>query len=153
MIQPIVKDQLCFALYQAQKEFNRLYSKILAPFELTYPQYLTLIALYEKDHLSVSELGEILSLDSGTLTPLIKRLEAREYVMRTRDFHDERRVLISLTPKAKEVKEDLLQTVGHCLSDLTSDETYYFSLMQQLQTLTQTLGGLNHEENLRNKSN
>lgn len=109
--------------------------------------------MYEKDHLSVSELGEILSLDSGTLTPLIKRLEAREYVMRTRDFNDERRVLISLTPKAKEVKEDLLQTVGHCLSDLTSDETYYFSLMQQLQTLTQTLGGLNHEENLRNKSN
>ena len=153
MIQPIVKDQLCFALYQAQKEFNRLYSKILAPFDLTYPQYLTLLALYEKDHLSVSELGEILSLDSGTLTPLIKRLEAREYVMRTRDFNDERRVLISLTPKAKEVKEDLLQTVGHYLSDLTSDETYYFSLMQQLQTLTQTLGGLNHEENLRNKSN
>ncbi|EOT39608.1 MarR family winged helix-turn-helix transcriptional regulator [Enterococcus columbae] len=148
MIQPTIDNQLCFALYRANKTFNRLYNKVLAPFDLTYPQYLTLLALWEEDHQTVSQLGERLALDSGTLTPLIKRLEQRDYVLRSRAKDDERRVIISLTAKAKKLKPTILDTVCNCLSVLTADEANYFSLLQQLNQLSQTLGGMQDEKNV-----
>ena len=90
--------QLCFPLYAATRAVTRRYGELLAEVQLTYPQYLTLLALWESDeHLSVGALGDRLRLDSGTLTPLLKRLESAGLVVRRRDSKDERRVLIELT--------------------------------------------------------
>ena len=89
--------QLCFALYSSSIAMTRVYQSLLAPLNLTYPQYLAMLALWETDGLSVGDLGRRLSLDSGTLTPLLKRLEQAGWVTRTRDAADERRVLVTLT--------------------------------------------------------
>ena len=91
-------NQLCFALYRASRAVIRAYGPALSALELTYPQYLALLALWERDApLSVRQLGDQLALDSGTLTPLLKRLEARGLLQRERDKVDERRTLITLT--------------------------------------------------------
>ncbi|MGE3364162.1 MAG: MarR family winged helix-turn-helix transcriptional regulator [Rhizobiaceae bacterium] len=96
---PLRLDQhICFALYSASAMLTRLYRPLLEPLNLTYPQYLAMLVLWEKCPRTVGELGEALRLDSATLTPLIKRLEAAGYVTRRRDPADERRVLIAPTP-------------------------------------------------------
>src|SRR5947207_4811577 len=84
-------NQLCFALYSASLAMTKVYKPLLAPLGLTYPQYLVMLALWEHDGQSVSELGHKLALDSGTLTPLLKRLEAQGQLSRERDVEDERR--------------------------------------------------------------
>ncbi|MDE2146222.1 MAG: MarR family transcriptional regulator [Burkholderiales bacterium] len=93
--------QLCFALYSASLAMTKLYKPLLSPLGLTYPQYLAMLALWEADGLTVSQLGERLSLDSGTLTPLLKRLEALGLVQRLRDAADERRVLLRLSGRGR----------------------------------------------------
>ncbi len=98
-------NQLCFALYVASKEVIKLYRPLLEPLGLTYTAYITLLALWEKDGQSVKELGERLYLDSGTLTPVLKRLEEEGYVERIRDKEDERVVKVFLTEKGKNLKE------------------------------------------------
>ena len=90
-------NQLCFAVYAAAHAFGRAYRTLLGQHELTYPQYLVLLVLWEEDGLTVKEIGDRLFLDSGTLTPLLKRLEASGRVRRTRDRTDERQVSILLT--------------------------------------------------------
>ncbi|WP_336853675.1 MarR family transcriptional regulator [Sinomonas albida] len=100
--------QLCFPLYAAARSVSRVYAELLADVGLTYPQYLTMLALWSADGaLSVGELGERLRLDSGTLTPLLKRLEAAGYLERRRDPGDERRVLASLTPAGESLQESV----------------------------------------------
>ncbi|MBN8489409.1 MAG: MarR family transcriptional regulator, partial [Burkholderiales bacterium] len=89
--------QLCHAIYAASLTMTKLYKPLLAPLGLTYPQYLVMLALWEADDCSVGELGQRLGLDSGTLTPLLKRLEAAGRVQRLRDAADERRVRLRLT--------------------------------------------------------
>jgi len=96
--------QLCFALYSASLAMTKLYKPLLAPLGLTYPQYLVLLVLWEGDGVTVSQLGERLALDSGTLTPLLKRLEAQALVQRLRDAGDERRVLLRLTAAGRALK-------------------------------------------------
>src|SRR5512141_147840 len=93
-----LEDQLCFALYNASRALTRAYAPLLAPLGVTYPQYLVLLVLWERDGLPVKELGERLTLDSGTLTPLLKRLEHQGLVERRRGEDDERIVRIHLTP-------------------------------------------------------
>src|SRR3954463_1874064 len=93
----LLDNQLCFALYSASLAMTKLYKPLLDELGLTYPQYLVMLVLWEGDGRTVSELGERLSLDSGTLTPLLKRLEAAQLVSRIRDTEDERRVHIMLT--------------------------------------------------------
>lgn len=90
-------DQLCFALYAASRAFTRAYQPLLGPLGLTYPQYLVLLVLWDEDGPSVRELGDRLGLDSGTLTPLLKRMEEAGLVARTRDPEDERVVRVTLT--------------------------------------------------------
>lgn len=90
--------QLCFALYSASLAMTKLYKPLLEGLGLTYPQYLVLLVLWERDDLMVSELGERLFLDSGTLTPLLKRMEAAGWLQRQRDAADERRVRVTLSP-------------------------------------------------------
>src|SRR5665647_76946 len=97
-------NQLCFALYSASLAMTKLYQPLLADLGLTYPQYLAMLVLWERDGLMVSELGERLFLDSGTLTPLLKRLEAAGLIARTRDVEDERRVHITLTAAGRKLK-------------------------------------------------
>ena len=96
--------QLCFALYSASLAMTKLYKPLLAPLGLSYPQYLVLLVLWEGDGIAVSQLGERLALDSGTLTPLLKRMEAQGLVQRLRDAADERRVLLRLTAAGRALK-------------------------------------------------
>lgn len=97
--------QLCFALYSASLAMTKLYKPLLTPLGLTYPQYLVMMVLWEHQDLTVNDLGKHLQLDSGTLTPLLKRLEAAGLVQRQRDHDDERRVRITLTPEGILLKD------------------------------------------------
>ncbi len=99
-----LSDQLCFVTYSAAHAFNRVYKPLLDPLGLTYPQYLVLLVLWEGDNITVKEIGQRLFLDSGTLTPLLKRLEAAGIVERTRDVQDERQVRITLTQKGRDLQ-------------------------------------------------
>lgn len=94
---PKIDQMLCFAVYSAGHAFTRFYKPRLDALDLTYPQYLVLLVLWEKDDITVKGLGDRLFLDSGTITPLVKRLEARGLVARRRDEDDERQVRITLT--------------------------------------------------------
>ncbi|MEK1929902.1 MAG: MarR family transcriptional regulator [Pararhizobium sp.] len=99
-------QQLCFAVYSVAHAFNRTYKPLLDRFGLTYPQYLVLLALWQDDNRTVKGIGEELGLDSGTLSPLLKRLEAAGFVSRTRDKGDERQVIVALTEKGVALKAD-----------------------------------------------
>jgi DNA-binding MarR family transcriptional regulator len=98
-------NQICFAVYSAAHAFNRVYKPLLDKLGLTYPQYLVMLVLWERDGVPVKDIGERLFLDSGTLTPLLKRMEAVDLVKRTRSTEDERQVLIALTPKGEALRE------------------------------------------------
>lgn len=127
--------QLCFALYSSSLAMTRLYKPLLEPLGLTYPQYLVLLALWERDGLAVNELGERLFLDSGTLTPLLKRMEAAGWLQRSRDAADERRVIVTLTPEGRALRRRA-QAVPKALAEIagcTADEL--ISLTERLQQL------------------
>ena len=98
-------NQICFAVYSASHAFNRVYKPLLDILGLTYPQYLVMLVLWERDGVPLKEIGERLHLDSGTLTPLLKRLEQAGLVRRTRSTEDERQVLIGLTAQGNGLKE------------------------------------------------
>lgn len=101
----LLDHQLCFALYSSSLAMTKLYQPLLRELGLTYPQYLVMLVLWETETLSVSELGNRLALDSGTLTPLLKRLAATGLVTRTRDVADERRVLVSVTDAGRALRQ------------------------------------------------
>ncbi|RZL01920.1 MAG: MarR family transcriptional regulator [Rubrivivax sp.] len=132
--------QLCFALYSASLAMTKLYKPLLAPLGLTYPQYLVMMVLWEHQDLTVNELGQRLQLDSGTLTPLLKRLETAGLVLRQRDQEDERRVRITLTPAGTALKDQaqaVPKAIG-CQVDMTNQE-----LMSLRATLTELRERLN----------
>lgn len=137
---PLLLDrQVCFPLYAASNLLTRLYRPVLEPLGLTYPQYLVMLVLWEQDGITVSELGERLYLDSGTLTPLLKRLEASGHIRRTRDVQDERRVRIALTPQGLGLR-DQAERIPHCVlesSQCTLPELV--ALTSQLKTLRERL--------------
>ncbi len=101
----MLDNQICFAVYSTAHAFNRVYKPLLHKLGLTYPQYLVMLALWERDGVPVKDIGERLFLDSGTLTPLLKRLEAASLVKRSRSTEDERLVLIALTQQGQALKE------------------------------------------------
>ena len=101
----LLGNQLCFAVYSTAHAFTRFYKPLLGRLGLTYPQYLVMLVLWERDGVPVKDIGERLFLDSGTLTPLLKRLEAAGLLKRTRSSEDERQVLIALTPQGHALKE------------------------------------------------
>src|SRR4051812_6471437 len=127
--------QLCFALYSANLAMGKLYRQLLAKLDLTYPQYLAMLVLWERDGITVSELGERLFLDSATLTPLLKRLQAAGLVERTRSTRDERQVLVTLTTQGRELREKAggVPEDVFCATGCDVDELQ--SLMQQLESL------------------
>ncbi|MEP6720618.1 MAG: MarR family transcriptional regulator [Variovorax sp.] len=128
-------NQLCFAVYSASLAMTRLYKPLLEKLNLTYPQYLVMLALWERDGLMVSELGTQLSLDSGTLTPLLKRLETNGLVSRLRDVADERRVHITLTPAGRKLKAQAASVPGCLLAASQCSISELRGLTRQLQAL------------------
>ncbi|MBE8565930.1 MarR family winged helix-turn-helix transcriptional regulator [Vibrio splendidus] len=117
-------NQVCFALYSASNAMSRAYQPLLKALDLTYLQYIVMMVLWEEKEINVKALGAKTHLDSGTLTPLLKRLEVKGYVLRTRSIEDERVRVITLTPAGVELKEQA-QTVPVemlCLSKMNEDE-------------------------------
>lgn len=113
---PGLDSLLCFAVYSTEHAFTRVYRRPLEAIGLTYPQYLVMVALWEQEGATVGRLGEKLSLDTNTLTPLLKRLEATGLVTRRRSQEDERRVLIALTEEGRALREKTAD-VMHCIAD------------------------------------
>lgn len=113
-----LKNQLCFPLYACSKEVVRLYKPFLDEIDLTYTQYITMMVMWERKEINVKELGECLYLDSGTLTPVLKKLEAKGYITRNHSKIDERSVMILLTIEGEKLKDKALtvpERVGQCL--------------------------------------
>ncbi|MBD3679964.1 MAG: MarR family transcriptional regulator [Rhodobacteraceae bacterium] len=110
---------LCFALYSASHAMNRVYRPLLEPLGLTYPQYLVMAALWDEDEKTVKTLGSLVDLDSGTLTPLVKRLEASGLVQRDRNPQDEREVIVSLTDKGRAMQADATH-IPQCILEATT---------------------------------
>lgn len=128
-------NQLCFAIYDVSSQFTKLYAKVLHPFGITYPQYLVLLALWEKDGLTVKDLGERLDLGTGTLTPMIKRMEANGWVKKERATTDERKVSILLQPKALEQKAAINHEIAKEVISCNIELTEYEQLLRQLKQL------------------
>jgi DNA-binding MarR family transcriptional regulator len=133
-------QQLCFALYAASLAMTRAYKPLLAPLGLTYPQYLAMLVLWQGDGISVSQLGERLTLDSGTLTPLLKRLEALGLVQRRRDSLDERRVLLKLSSAGLALRQQALAVPQAIACATACDLAQISALAAQLTGLRRQLG-------------
>jgi len=118
---PRLDSQLCFALYVCSKELIRSYKPFLDPCGLTYTGYITMLALWEKDDLSVKDLGQRLTLDSGTLTPLLKKLEAQGYVCRTRGRSDQRTVMVRVTPRGQRLRRKAAQIPSRLFASTNID--------------------------------
>lgn len=119
-----LKNQLCFPLYACSKEVVRKYHPYLEQIGLTYTQYIVMMVLWEKQEATVKELGDELYLDSGTLTPLLKKMETQGFLLRTRSAVDERSVIVSLTKKGYQLRDqavDIPGKVGSCIP-LSEDE-------------------------------
>ncbi len=134
-----LKNQICFPLYALSKEITKLYRPLLEQLDMTYPQYLVMMVLWEDDGLTVSEVGEKLLLDSGTLTPLLKRLENKSFINRKRKKEDERVVELFLTDKGKSLKQKACSIPAEMLQkiDVKNDD-----LLQLKSLLDDILGKL-----------
>lgn len=132
-------NQLCFALYSASLAMTKLYKPLLDELGLTYPQYLVMLVLWEGDGLAVSELGRRLSLDSGTLTPLLKRLEAAGLVSRLRAVDDERRVHIHLSAAGRRLKARAAKVPACILAATQCPLPEVVRLTQELHRLRERL--------------
>ena len=135
----LLDNQLCFALYSTSLAMTKLYKPLLDGLGLTYPQYLAMLVLWEQDGLTVSELGERLYLDSGTLTPLLKRLEAAGLIARLRAVEDERRVHLTLTAAGRRLRSRAAKIPGCILDASQCSISELVSLTKQVQALRQRL--------------
>ncbi len=138
-IEKVLEDQLCFLLYASSREMTKKYKPLLDKLEVTYPQYLVLLLLWEQDTLTVKKLGELLALDSGTLTPMLKRMEQNGLIVRERSTEDERSVMIKLTEKGLGLQEEAC-FIPDRISAMSGEdkkvvEDLKASLLQLLKTL------------------
>jgi DNA-binding MarR family transcriptional regulator len=132
-------NQFCFALYSASLALTKTYKPHLEKLGLTYPQYLVMLVLWEQDRLPVKSIGERLFLDSGTLTPLLKRLEAASFIQRNRDPSDERQVVITLTREGRALKRKATEIPRHIMSASGQPQSTLVSLRAQLSTIRNEL--------------
>lgn len=130
-----LENQICFAIYACSRELTKLYRPLLQELGLTYTQYVTMLALWEQDQVTVSTLGAKLYLDSGTLTPLLKKLEAAGLITRTRDKNDERNVVIALTEQGKQLREQAVDIPEKLLCQLDASPEEGTLLLTQMQEL------------------
>jgi MarR family transcriptional regulator, organic hydroperoxide resistance regulator len=135
----LLGNQVCFAVYSTAHAFNRFYKPLLDRLGLTYPQYLVMLVLWEEDGLPVKEIGERLFLDSGTLTPLLKRMQTAGLVRRTRSTEDERQVIVALTAQGEALKEkarslplSILSASECSVAELTALKSEIVSLRDRL---------------------
>lgn len=131
--------QVCFPLYAATNLLQRVYRPVLAPLGLTYSQYLVMLVLWEREPASVGDLGERLHLDSGTLTPLLKRMEQAGFIARRRDPQDERRVLITLTPHGRTLRRPALDVPPTLARQLDLDPASVADLRSSVQAMVRVL--------------
>jgi DNA-binding MarR family transcriptional regulator len=131
----MLDNQLCFALYSTSLAMTKLYKPLLETLGLTYPQYLVMLVLWERDGLTVSALGERLYLDSGTLTPLLKRIEAAGWLVRQRSQEDERRVEVRLTEAGRTLKAQAASIPGCVVEATGCPIADLMALTQQVQAL------------------
>ncbi|MCQ6562000.1 MarR family winged helix-turn-helix transcriptional regulator [Paenibacillus mendelii] len=129
-------NQLCFALYACAREVTKLYRPLLDELGLTYTQYVTMLVLWEKDDIAVKTLGERLHLDSGTLTPLLKKLEASDLIRRERDREDERSVIVRLTEQGQSLRERASGIPSQVFQQTKLSPEQIASLREQLHELT-----------------
>ena len=130
-----LNNQLCFPLYAAARNVTSLYTPLLKPLGLTYTQYITLLVLWEKDGVSVSEIGSKLMLDNGTLSPMLKKMEQSGYIERNRSKDDDRVVIITLTQKGRELQEqakDIPEKVGSCIDLPIEKARVLYDLLYEL---------------------
>lgn len=138
-----LEKQLCFAVYETSSEFNKLYTSVLQPFGLTYPQYLVLLALWEKDGVTLKELGSKLNLGTGTLTPMITRMSDNDWLRKERSKTDERKVYIYIQPKAIQEQQEITQKVKEEILSCHIELREYEQLMEQLKKLHNKLKNRN----------
>ncbi|WP_326567756.1 MarR family transcriptional regulator [Amycolatopsis rhabdoformis] len=135
----LLDDQLCFGLYSASRAVTSLYRALLEPLDLTYPQYLVMLALWERDAQQVKELGAALNLDSGTLSPLLKRLEKAGLVTRERQADDERSVRITLTEQGEALRAKAERIPPHIGRALGFDVETIGRLRVSMDQLTESV--------------
>lgn len=129
-----LENQLCFPLYVCSKEIVRRYKPFLDEIDLTYTQYITMMALWEKKQVNVKELGYMLFLDSGTLTPLLKKMEEKGLLTRNRSKEDERNLIVEITAKGEELKKrakDIPAKIGSCLSMSPEDAGKLYEILHR----------------------
>ncbi|MGG1676744.1 MarR family winged helix-turn-helix transcriptional regulator [Neobacillus sp. NRS-1170] len=132
-------NQLCFSIYACSREITRLYRPILDKLELTYPQFLSLTVLWEHERLTVKDIGEHLYLDSGTLTPMLKRMEAMGLLSRVRASDDERKVFVELTEKGIQLREKALELPEECIPHFGLGKEEYKDLLFKMNQLIENL--------------
>ncbi|QQZ60353.1 MarR family transcriptional regulator [Paenibacillus sonchi] len=131
----LLENQLCFTIYACSREFTKLYQPHLDKIGLTYSQYLVMLVLWERNQCTVKELGEALFLDSGTLTPLLKRLQAAGLILRERSLQDERKVLISLTEQGRALKNEAACIPGKMAEGTMLSADEFVGLLGQFKDL------------------
>lgn len=136
---PLLDDLLCFAIYSTSLAMAKVYRPLLAKLGVTYPQYLVLVVLWNRDQVTVSEIGHELFLDSATLTPLLKRMEAAGLIVRARSARDERQVIVSLTPQGRTLQQEVQGIMSGvlCASQCSREEA--LALKDQLVALRDNL--------------
>ncbi len=138
-----LENQICFPLYAASKEVVRQYKPFLDELDLTYTQYIAMMVLWDKRRVSVKELGEMVFLDSGTLTPLLKKLEAKGYLTRSRSHEDERNLDVEVTEKGLELRDKALSVPANMSKCIKIDKDEALKLYQ---TLYKILNGFENEK-------
>lgn len=141
-----LENQLCFAIYKATNQYTKLYRKALEPFDLTYPQYIVLLALWENDHMIIKQLSEKLSLGIGTLNPIISKLVTKDYITKTPSPMDKRSVVISLTTKGRNSESTISEMIATKATKWDSFAIFDDQFKLKLQELNTQLSQLNDGE-------
>lgn len=130
-----LENQICFPMYVASKEIVRRYIPLLNELDLTYTQYITLLALWEKDHITVKELGEKLYLDSGTLTPLLNKLEKKGYIIKNKSDKDGRELVVIVTDEGLKLKQkalDIPPEIAKCVNLKKEEAIVFYQLLHKV---------------------
>ena len=134
-----LENQLCFSFYAISREIIKLYKPILDKFNLTYTQYITMLVLWEEEEINFKKLGQKLHLDSGTLTPVVKKLEAMNLVSKYRTKEDDRVVVVKLTEKGKELKDNITEVPEELACKIDIDGNHYLELKKILKNTLEKL--------------
>ncbi len=130
-----LENQICFPLYACSKEIIKRYKPFLDEIDLTYTQYITMMVLWDKEKINIKELGEYLFLDSGTLTPLLKKLESKGYIQRQRSIEDERNVIITITKLGIDLQnkaENIPLQMGQCIKIEKEDAIQLYRILYKI---------------------